>query len=476
MDLLTYHNDIRHCHSERSDFKQINANSRYWVSRLCYPTGTASPLIVTFDKKVQYLIMRLIQPFVIFAIVLILATSSWGAEETLISILKEVRQNNPTLKAAHSQWNAMKSAIPQARAWEDPMFGLNAERMGTTRFASYTDLAWMLSQTIPVSGKNLSRGRAAIAEAGEAFQKYRRVEYDLMSETRGAYFKLAAAYGQLEINHRNENLLKQMTDITRSKYEVGGQSQADLLTAETDLAKVTEQSTDIERDISEQETQLNLLMNRPAQASIGQPSPLIFNNLKLSANKIREIVLTHRPEIGIANKKQEAEKERLQLAHREWIPEPQLRIEARQFKESSGIITEYDTGIAFNLPWVNFAKYSAGVREAKLNLEAAQHEFEAVQNEALGRVRDQLKKIEADAHHYELYRDKIVPLAQQSVRAALTNYETNSTGFVELINARRMAQETESTALNHLSNYRVAVAELEAIIGIDPTLQTVFSK
>ena len=99
-----------------------------------------------------------------------------------------------------------------------------------------------------------------------------------------------------------------------------------------------------------------------------------------------------------------------------------------------------------------------------------------MQNEALGRVRDQLKKIEADAHHYELYRDKIVPLAQQSVRAALTNYETNSTGFVELINARRMAQETESTALNHLSNYRVAVAELEAIIGIDPTLQTVFSK
>ena len=83
-------------------------------------------------------------------------------------------------------------------------------------------------------------------------------------------------------------------------------------------------------------------------------------------------------------------------------------------------------------------------------------------------VRDQLKKIETTAHHYKLYREKIVPLAKQAEQAALSNYESNSTGFVELLNARRTAQETESTALNHLSNYRIAIAELEAIIGIDP--------
>lgn len=348
--------------------------------------------------------------------------------------------------------------------------------MGTTNFANYTDLAWMLSQTIPVAGKNISRGRAAIAEAGGAYQQFRRVEYDTLSRTRSTYFKLAAAYGLLEINHRNEILLKQMTDITRSKYEVGGQSQADLLTAETELAKVTEQSSDIERDLSEQESLLNVLMNRPAQAPLGSPTTLAFNDLQLSAEKIRGLALAHRPEIGVADQKRAAEKARLQLAHREWIPEPQLLIEARQFRDTPGNITEYDTGIAFSLPWVNFAKYSAGVQEAKQNVESAQHEYEAAQNEALGMVRDQLKKIDTNAHHYELYRDKIVPLAQQAVKAALSDYESNSTGFVELINARRTAQESESTALEHLSNYRVAVSELEAIIGADPKNQTHSSK
>lgn len=402
----------------------------------------------------------------------LLATRSPAADETLSGILSVVRENNPTLKAARANWEAMKARVPQARAWEDPMFGLNAERVATTNFADYTDLAWMLSQTIPVSGKNMSRGRAAIAEAGGAFQTLRRTEFDIISRTRVAYFKLSAAYGQLEINRRNEILLKQMTDITRSKYEVGGQSQADLLTAETELAKVIEQSADIERGITEQESQLNVLMNRTAQTRIGKPSSPGFDDLRLSAERIRALALAHRPEIGIAQKKRDAENARLQLAHREWIPEPQLRVEARQFKDTPGGITEYDTGIAFNIPWVNFAKYSAGVREAKQNLEAAKQEYEAAQIEALGMVRDQLKKIDTNAHHYELYRDKIVPLAQQAVHAALADYESNSTGFVELITARRTSQETESTAIEHLTSYRVALAELEAIIGADPRTQT----
>ena len=390
---------------------------------------------------------------------------------TLAGVLDAVRQNNPMLKAARANWDAMKARVPQARAWEDPMFGLNAERAGTTNFASFTDLAWMISQTIPVAGKNESRGRAAIAEAGGAFQALRRAEYDTVSRARIAYYKLAAAYGQIEINRRNEDLLRQMTDVTRAKYEVGGQSQADLLTAQTELAKVTEQSADILRDISDQESQLNVLMNRPAQARLGQPAAPSFDDLKLSAEKIRALALANRPEIGIAEKKREAEKARLQLAHREWIPEPQLRIEAREFNDTPGRITEYDTGIAFSIPWINFSKYSAGVREAKLNVEAAAREYEAARNEALGLVRDQLKKIDTNAHHYELYHDKIVPLAQQAVHAAFTDYESSKSGFLDLITARRTAQETESTAIEHLTSYRVAVAELEAIIGANPHSQ-----
>ncbi len=41
---------------------------------------------------------------------------------------------NPMLKASAAKWAAMKERVPQARAWDDPMAGVDFERVGTTRF------------------------------------------------------------------------------------------------------------------------------------------------------------------------------------------------------------------------------------------------------------------------------------------------------------------------------------------------------
>ena len=45
---------------------------------------------------------------------------------------------NPTLKASMAKWAAMKERVPQAKAWDDPMVGVDFERMGTTRFDTYS--------------------------------------------------------------------------------------------------------------------------------------------------------------------------------------------------------------------------------------------------------------------------------------------------------------------------------------------------
>ena len=103
-------------------------------------------------------------------------------------------------------------------------------------------------------------------------------------------------------------------------------------------------------------------------------------------------------------------------------------------------------------------------------MQSAQHELEAARAETLGLVRDQLKKIETAAHHYELYRDKILPLARQTVQSNRAAYETSSANFLELITAQRILQEVESAHVNHLADYQVAVAELDAIIGIEARL------
>jgi len=381
-------------------------------------------------------------------------------------VVRTVLRDNASIKAARAKWESMKKRVPQARAWEDPMVGVDVERAGTTRFNTFSDAEWMIAQQIPISGKNLSRGRAASAEAAANFEEFRRMELDAVSRARVAYFRLASAYAQLAITRENQDLLGQFADISRVKYEAGIQSQSDVLLAQTDLARLLQTVADLEREISDQRSALNVLMNRPAQSSLGQPVPLSFKPLDISAETARALALARRPEIGRAQHAITAEESRLQLAKRQWIPDPQLRVEARQFNGRSGI-QEYDTGVFFNVPWGNFGKYSAGVSEAQKSVEMAQQQLETARTETLGLVQDQLKKIETAARNYELFNGKIVPLARQAIESTRAGYESDKTGFLELITARRTLQEAQSSALNQLAAHQAAIAELRAIIGSD---------
>ena len=381
-------------------------------------------------------------------------------------VVNTVLRENATIKASRANWEAMKKRVPQARAWEDPMAGVDFERAGTTRFNTFSDAEWMVAQQIPVSGKNLSRGRAATAEAARSFEELRRVELDSISRARAAYFRLSTAYAQLAITRENQDLLGQFVDISRVKYEAGLQSQSDLLLAQTDVARLLQNVADLERDVSEQRTALNVLMNRPAYSELGIPAPLSITPLRLSAEKARAVALAERPEIGRAQQAVTAEESRLQLAKRQWVPDPQFRVEARHYNGRSGI-QEYDTGVFFSVPWTNFRKYSAGVSEAQNNVEVAKQQLDAARAETLGLVQDQLKRIETAARNYELFSGKIVPLARQTIASTRTGYESDKTGFLELISARRTLQEAQSSALSQLVAHEVAIAELQGIIGSD---------
>ena len=385
----------------------------------------------------------------------------------LISI---VLRDNPTLKASRAKWEMMKARVPQARAWEDLRAGgdFRVERSVNVPPNAFMDQTAMLEQEVPVSGKNLSRGRAATAEARAAFQDFRRTELDVIMRARSAYARLANGYSQFEVNRRNTDLLDQFVQISRNRYETGAATQADVLIAQTDAANVLEVRADLERQISEAQSALNVLMNRPAQAALGPPAAPVFTGQTFSLQTLQNIALARRPELQRAHDRLETERFRAELARRQWFPDPTLNVKAQRYNDAAQAVSEVDVGVSFPVPWLNWKKYNSAVLEARKNIETASHELDAARTETLGLVRDQMTKIQTAAHHYELYRDSILPVARQTVEASRAAYEANTGGFLQLITARRTLQDAESAALNHLADYEVALAELDAIIGRIP--------
>jgi cobalt-zinc-cadmium efflux system outer membrane protein len=386
---------------------------------------------------------------------------------SLREVIRLVAERNPSVKAAEAKWEMMRARVPQAAAWEDLRAGVDSfvERSVSIPPNSFMNQTAMLEQEVPISGKNRSRARAATAEAGAAFEDLRRMELDVSSRARIAYARLANGYAQLEVNRRNDDLLGQFVEISRSRYETGVATQADVLIAQTDAAKLLETRADIGRQISEAQSALNVLLNRPAQARLGRPDPLVFTPRALSLEKLQAIAIALRPELQRARSQVDAARSRVELANRQWFPDPALNVKAQRYNEAAQAISEVDLGISFPIPWLNGKKYSAGALEARKGLEYAEQEFDAARVEALGLVRDQLKKIQTSAQQYELYRDEILPVARQTVEASRRAYEASTGGFLELITTRRTLQDVESAALNHLADHEAAIAELDAIIG-----------
>ncbi len=388
---------------------------------------------------------------------------------TLSAATQTALANNRSIKEARAKWESLKARVPQASAWDDLKISANT-RLG--RFVDigpngFTDQMFSVEQMIPISGKNQSRARIAAAEALAGLEELRRKEIDVVMKVRTAYIRLADGYAQLELNRANDASLTQTLDITRSKFEVGGQGQADVLTAEAELIKIAEARRDLERTISDDETQLKVLMNRDAFAPLGRLADDLPTQAAFSVERLRALILCNRPELRMAQANITAAKLKMELAKREWIPDPMVSVQAQRYNEASQVVSEVSAGISFSVPWLNGKKYHAEEREAQTGAEAAQRALEGAQTEALGMLRDQLKKIETFHHHIELFRDRLIPNARQTVETNRAGYQGDKTGFLDLVTSQRSLREVESMHRQHLTDYQVALAELEALVGAD---------
>src|SRR5205814_9702623 len=146
----------------------------------------------------------------------------------------------PAIREAVRRWEAAKQRVIQEGAWDDPRLSgmTKVRRYVDIPPNAFTDQMISVEQAIPISGKNRIRAQIAAAEAITAFEQVRRQQLDVVTKSRSAYFRLANAFAQIELNKKNYEPLTQIAEIGRSRYEVATQTAAHVLMEETEAAKL----------------------------------------------------------------------------------------------------------------------------------------------------------------------------------------------------------------------------------------------
>jgi cobalt-zinc-cadmium efflux system outer membrane protein len=378
-------------------------------------------------------------------------------------------ENNPAIKTARAKWESARQRIPQAAAWEDPKLTVNSllGRFVDISRNGFADQMVTVEQMIPLTGKNRSKERIAAAEAVASFEDFRRQQLDVISKTKASYVRLANLYLLLDLNDQEEAALSQTLDASKAKFEVGTQSQADYLTADVERQKIIEARRDLEQKLSDEQTKLKVLMNRDPFSPLGRPVLSETLPQDLSPERLRRLTLENRPEVRQAQSMVIGASAKVELAKREWIPDPSVSLQAQHYNAGRQAISEINAGVSIDLPWFNSKKYRAGEREAQSDLLAAQQSLEGVQTEAIGMLRDQLQKIETLHHHLELYRDQLLPSARQTVSSYQADYETDKATLIQVLTSENNLRELETMYNQDQADYRVAIAELESLVGTD---------
>jgi cobalt-zinc-cadmium efflux system outer membrane protein len=392
------------------------------------------------------------------------ASSVPSGHLTLADVIDAVRVRNPGIQAARSRVRAALRRVPQEQAWEDPALVVEKNVEGDF------DQSLKLQQTFPLSGRNVSRGRVAMAEARSAEQDLRQTTIEALRTARTAYFRYAGAAELLSLNARTTETLRQVADAARSRFEVGTETQVNILMAEAELAKVQEARVDLEQMQTEAEAELTRQMFRASVLPLPKPAPIpahfapvrTLDLLALQAHAVQ-----HSPDVRRARTEMAVAKAKLELAQRGWVPDPMAAVKGRRFVEAGEKMSEVAFEVSLALPWANTGKLNAAVQEARAEIAAREAAIASEKSAAEAHVRVAVSKAEAFLHHVTLYREKIIPLSEQALTAARLGYETGRTLLLDILTADRKLREDQTDAVKHWIEYQTAMAEIQAATGME---------
>jgi outer membrane protein TolC len=398
-----------------------------------------------------------------------------GEAAKLDELIAEALRNNPEIRSARQEREAASQRIAPAGALDDPMLEAGVLNVPTSSFSfSREDMTMKmlgLSQRLPYPGKRNLRREVARMDAESVGHAYRETANRVVREARIAYYDLALVLESTRLVRQNRTLLEQLLKVAEGRYSVGRGEQVDVLKAQTQLSKTTEELIRLDRERPALEAELNRLLGRAGTAPAPLPSALQLEEAPLAFQALNEKALSARPQLlalqAIVSRSERA----LELAHKDRYPDMDLRLSYGQRDSMPDGTRRSDMvsfTVAMNLPVWRQAKTLPRIAEAVSLREQALATYEAQRNETATKLRQQIAAAEQSARAARLYRSELGPQSRLALEAALAAYQVNRIAFSPLLDNQMAIFNFEIGYAAALAGYNKALAEIDLLTGRSP--------
>lgn len=391
---------------------------------------------------------------------------------TLDDYLRIAVLRNPGVRAAYNRWIAEVQQSGYTGALPDPMFMYGYMFEHFDPGDGPMEQRFGVQQSLPVFGtlgamKDMSKHMSRVSY--KRFEAaLRQLQYDVTSAFYQYYF-----LGQdLRITRENLELLTFWETVAQTKYKVGLKQHPDMIKAQVELGILEDRVYALEEQSAPLGARLVALLNLPASTKLPLPQAIALDEVALHGDSVVAAVRRYNPDLNALQSMIAREQAAERLARRMTYPELSLGVD---YAKKNGA-PDLHTGQAMKDTWmisagvslpIWFGKNKARRSEAAARRRAAEYELRDAENDLIVFAREALFEYADALRKTRLYRDGLVPKAQQSLYAAYTAYQAGETDFLNVLDAQRQLLEFQLTAERAKVSLGIRRAQLEMLSGTE---------
>ncbi len=370
-------------------------------------------------------------------------------------------ENNPQVRAAAQAVRAADGRHMQARALAGPEVSVEIGGIRGSNLEGAQDRKFGISQPFEFPGKRALR--AAIAQDGlsRARMGLERARRLAAAQAWRGFVRVLA---DEEIRRTLDGLLetlKQLQDTVIARYRAGGVPYTEIARTRMEVFRIQNEIAETEQGLAAARRSLNLTLGRKPD----EPMVLAGSFADLTPpvpvpRSVQEVVSGNESLRMQEAELAAAEKER-DLARKTLLPD--FRIGAF-YDRSDGLepLRGWALEAGMNVPLYWNWKQRGLIRESEGRAGEAAERHKAFERAAAAAAADSLARVDAGRAHFESYRTRVLPEAEEALHAGLTHYQYGRIDTLNLMDLYRSYRATRIEAIRAARDQQDALAALSA--------------
>lgn len=372
-----------------------------------------------------------------------------------------VLETNPALASREAAAVSARFRIPPAGALDDPTlsYGTAPRTAGSGGLNQRVEI----SQRLPWFGTRDTREEIARAEAGIAAGELASAQLSVVAEARALHAEWRFVDESLAIYHAVESLLDELIATVGSRYAVGRALRQEVLQVEVERADLESEELRLLQQQVAVRARINALLNRAPDEPLPRAAPLAGMDAPPDLDVLTSLALEQHPELARLDAGLAADRGRVALAEKAFFPDFQVGVGYNSLWDETDKRTVI--GVTINVP-LDRSKRRATLNAARAEENRMQWALAERRAELLAELARARAEVVEAQQSVTLHQDRLVPLAAEFLSAAITDYQSGTGAFLNVITAEQRKLATDLALARARADYASRWAELERWAGV----------